>query len=160
VAVGDVNGDGVPDIITGAGPGGGPHVKAFDGRTGATLLSFFAYEATFRGGVFVGATGPAGGPADVLTGPGVGGGPLVKRFDGRDGALQEALLVPGLTGTAGARVAGADLTGTGAGDILVGAGPGQDARLVLFGDGGTAPINDILALDSNYQDGLSVAGSR
>src|SRR5262249_58503165 len=42
VAVGDVNGDGTPDIITGAGPGGGPHVKVFSGKDGSELFSFFA----------------------------------------------------------------------------------------------------------------------
>src|SRR5262249_35468514 len=55
VATGDVNGDGVDDIITGAGPGApGGHVKVFDGRTAAEIASFFAYPG-FNGGVYVAA---------------------------------------------------------------------------------------------------------
>jgi hypothetical protein len=53
VAAGDVNGDGKADIITGAGPGGGPHVRAFDSVTSLELLSFFAFEPGFAGGIFV-----------------------------------------------------------------------------------------------------------
>ena len=54
VAEADVNGDGVPDILTGAGAGGGPHVKLFDGRTGALITEFFAYDPSYTGGTFVG----------------------------------------------------------------------------------------------------------
>jgi hypothetical protein len=55
----DVNGDGKVNIITGAGPGGGPHVRIFDGDTGQQLTnafdSFMAFDPSFSGGVFVGA---------------------------------------------------------------------------------------------------------
>ena len=51
---GDVNGDNVADIITGAGPGGGPHVKVFNGNDLKLLQSFLAYDANFQGGVYVG----------------------------------------------------------------------------------------------------------
>src|SRR5262245_19373035 len=49
VALGDVTGDGIPDLVVGAGPGGGPHVKVFDGVTGAEVRSFFAYTPAFTG---------------------------------------------------------------------------------------------------------------
>jgi hypothetical protein len=57
VAAGDVNADGFADIITGAGPGGGPHVKVFDSHSLNLLHSFFAYEPNFAGGVFVAGVG-------------------------------------------------------------------------------------------------------
>jgi predicted outer membrane repeat protein len=58
VAVMDANGDGQADIVTGAGPGGGPHVRIFNGSTGQQLTnafdSFMAFSPAFSGGVFVG----------------------------------------------------------------------------------------------------------
>ena len=93
VARGDVNGDGTPDLIVAAGPGGGPHVKVFDGVTHAVIDSFFAYDASFPGGVFVAAGDVNGdGKADIITGAGAGGGPHVKVFSGADRSVLQSLL--------------------------------------------------------------------
>jgi subtilisin-like proprotein convertase family protein len=56
---GDFNLDGVPDIVVAPGPGGGPHVRVFDGRNGQPLAGvlgsgIFAYDPGFTGGVFLG----------------------------------------------------------------------------------------------------------
>jgi len=66
VAVGDVTGDGKAEIITGAGEGGGPNVKIFDGASGSLLDNFMAYGLGFSGGVRVAAGDVNGdGLADV-----------------------------------------------------------------------------------------------
>jgi len=53
VACGDLDGDGRAELICGAGPGGGPHVRIYKDIGGHFQMvnQFFAYDAGFRGGV-------------------------------------------------------------------------------------------------------------
>src|SRR5205814_5682561 len=66
VAAGDVDGDGFVDIITGAGAGGGPHVRAFTGAGHQVIRDFFAFDPTQTGGVRVATADVTGdGVADL-----------------------------------------------------------------------------------------------
>ena len=97
VAGGDFNADGFADIVVGAGPGGGPQVNIFDGRTGNVLTQFFAYDQSFRGGVTV-AVGDIDGSSfnSVITGAGAGGGSHVKSFrNSRFFMIGDTRILPG-----------------------------------------------------------------
>jgi hypothetical protein len=59
-AAADVNGDGRSDIVVGAGPGGVPVVRGFDGLSLEQIDQFFAAPLNFRGGVFVAGGGKWG----------------------------------------------------------------------------------------------------
>lgn len=161
VATGDVNGDGAADLITGAGPGGGPHVKVFDGRTGAVLHSFFAYEAGFMGGVSVGAGDLDGdGRADVVTGAGAGSGPHVRVFSGRDGGALASLFAFDQAFMGGVRVAAADFGGDGRVDLIAGAGPGGGPHLRIF-DGLLPSVqHEFFAFEPGFVGGISLATGR
>jgi hypothetical protein len=83
VAGADVTGDGLGDIITGAGEGGGPHVRVWDGSTFAEYVGFFAFDPTFSQGVRVAGSDLNGdGRAEIVTGAGPGAPPQVRVFDG------------------------------------------------------------------------------
>ena len=87
VAVGNIEaGSSANEIITGAGPGGGPHVRVFSSG-GTPVGGFMAYNPAFGGGVFVAAGNVDAAPGDeIVTGVGPGGGPHVRVFSGLSGA--------------------------------------------------------------------------
>jgi hypothetical protein len=79
LAAGDLTGDGVAEIVTGAGLGGGPAVNVYSFANGSAQLvnSFFAYDPNLRSGVSVAVSGRL-----LATGPGFRAGPHVKVFRG------------------------------------------------------------------------------
>ena len=133
VATIDFNNDGILDIVTGAGPGGAPHVKVFDGATNAIISQWYAYPASFAGGVFV-AAGDIGndGNIEVVTGAGQGGAPVVAVWDPYTGALLAQFMAYAEDFTGGVRVAVNDGNGDGFADIITGAGGGPQVKAFNF----------------------------
>jgi hypothetical protein len=154
-AIGDVNGDGVEDLIVAAGWGGGPRVAVFDGRklsvegnrseqteslweSWKVFGDLAVFEPTLRNGVFIAAGDVTGdGFAEVIAGGGPGGGPRVFVLDGK--GLLENRTTPvanffggDVTSRNGIRVAVKNLDGDAKSDVIVSAGEGGESRVTAY----------------------------
>lgn len=118
-AIGDLNGDGLREIVTAAGPGGGPHIRIW--KTDGTIWGggFFAFDPTAAGGVSV-AVGDIDGDGkdEVVAGSGLGAIPKVRVFDGR-GILKSEFTLGSKPLPGGLQVAASDTDGDGRADIVV-----------------------------------------
>ena len=136
VGAADIDGDALEELLTAAGPGGGPHVRGWSlaGTTFSEQLSFFPYDVNFRGGVYVaGGAGCAFVCAGemIVTGAGEGGGPHVRVW-GEDGSLFDEFFPydPGFTG--GVRVGVGNPNAGFQGKVITGPGSpgGPHIRLI------------------------------
>jgi FG-GAP-like repeat len=158
----DVNGDGRDEIVTGAGPGGGPHVRVFSLATKTELASFYAYDAGFGGGVFVACGDVDGdGLADIITAAGAGGTPHVRAFSLANGGLTEvaSFYAYAQTFTGGVRVAVGDVTGDAVAEIITGAGVGGGPHVRAFSvtGGDASEVASFFAYDPAFPGGVFVA---
>jgi VCBS repeat protein len=158
VAVGDVNADGTPDLVVATGPGAAPIVKILDGVDGSELAQFLAYDPGFQGGVFV-AVGDVNGDgnADVITGAGQSGAPLVKVFSGADLSVLYSFFAYAPQFTGGVRVAAGDVDGDGLADIVTGPGPGVAPLINVFSGSGLVTLASFFAYAPQFTDGVFVA---
>jgi uncharacterized delta-60 repeat protein len=153
-SMGDLNADGVPELVVAAGFGGGPRVTIWDGasvvaRAPKSLDNFFAFEPTLRNGAFVSVGDVNGdGIADLAFGGGPGGAPRVRIWDikGNVGVAHKtevdgsSILGTQLvnffsgetTSRGGARVSLNDVDGDGQADLAVGSGTGDPTRIRMF----------------------------
>jgi hypothetical protein len=158
VAIGDLDGDGISEIVTGAGQGGGPQVRIFD-ISGNLKSQFFAYDQNFRGGVNVAVGDLYGdGFGEIITGAGPGGGPHVRVFDyqanlkGQFFAYEESF-------RGGVKVAVADIYGNetkNKREIIVAPGPGRLAEVKIFDTLGKER-KKILAYSEKFKNGVNLS---
>lgn len=155
VAAGDINGDLIPEIIAAAGQGGGPHVKIFDGANNSLVASWFAYEKDFTGGVYV-AMGDLGHDSspEVITGAGIGGGPVVAIWNASTGGLISRFFAYANEFTGGVRVSTGDADGNGVIDLITGAGIGGGPHIKVFSSSAPTPAYEFFAGSHSATSGI------
>ena len=155
LARGDINGDGVTDILAAAGPGAGPHVKAFSGTDGAEIASFFAFDGGYNGGLSVAAGDIDNDGFDDFVVGTLNGASHVKVFSGATGAeISSFFAFDGFNG--GVNVASADVNGDGVDDIVVATRTGSSHVKVFSGLDGSL-LQSYIAFDAGYIGGISIA---
>ncbi len=157
LAVYDLNGDGLAEIITGAGPGGGPHVRVFDHK-GQLKSQFFAGSQDFRGGVKI-ASGSVDGKAggQIVTTLGKGSEPVLKIFNYR-GEIVGAFLVFEKEFRGGLTVSVANLDGRAdrKDEIIIAPLSEKEARIKIYSDKGVLK-KSFLAFHKNFKGGVNLA---
>jgi hypothetical protein len=169
VAVGDLDGDGTPEVVTGADadPNGFALVTVHDMAGQQISPNILAFDPSFKGGVRVAVGDFAGmGQADIAAAAGASGFPLVQILDGRSftrSGLPFEVFDHNFAG--GVFVAAAMLDASGLARLLVGAGggdggTGDEPVLRVFGADGTLRHDYVTAFGPGYHGGITVGTSR
>ena len=151
LTTGDVNCDGLPDLITASGPGRIATIRVFDGTPDADgiypadyepdqnrIASFDVFPSTFRGGAYV-TVGDINrdGCNDIVVGSGKGAKAQIKVYDGESITGTPTLVGPaflpfGKTFRGGVTVAAADINLDGYAEVVAGSGPGLIGQAAVF----------------------------
>jgi len=133
VTTGDVNADGVPDIILAADKGATPHVVVLAGQTFQVLASFYAFDPGFNGGLRVGTADVDGnGVLDILTTTASGAISHVVAFSSLGREVLDSFYAFNQPVRNGVYIASADLDNDSMDEILLGTTGGTDKQVGVY----------------------------
>ena len=179
IATGDLNGDGVNEIITAPGRGRAPEIRVFT-QAGVELTAYrtMAYARSFMGGVQV-AVGDVNGDGklDIITIPTYGPAEVkvflnqspnvdpIRNTPYRDFLAFPARFISGGVVAAAdmGRLVGGSFVNTldGKAEIVVGSGPGMPSSLRVFDVSGRATlVRSVVPFGPAFQGGLSLSVAR
>lgn len=158
VAAGDINGDGLAEIVAAPGVGIRPEIRVFNGLNGELISSFFAYDSSFTGGVFV-ALGDVNGDArpDIITGAGPSSiGPEVKIFNELNGSLITSFFAYAESFRGGVTVAAGDVNNDGIADIITGPARASKPEVRVFDGATLTQLDSFFAYPQAFRGGVFV----
>jgi serralysin len=166
VAGGDINGDGLGEIVVGTGVGSGPQVSMFS-RTGRSVTRFFPFSSRLRTGVNVAIGDVDGdGNADLITVPAGNYPPLVRifRFDQKRKQFVRMADISAQGGRfrGGVNIEVGDLDRNGLSDIVVSPaarGLGSTVEVYEYNvtSGRFARVTSFSAYAKGFQSGITTA---
>lgn len=162
VAAADRTGDGLDEIVTGAGFGGGPNVTVFQLQQTApgqfnqiVIQNFFAFDTLFTGGIYV-----AGGRFtnstfdDIFVGTGPGTKATVAvAFGAPSGGIHYLNPFGNFTGGVRVGISSSTLAGTTPNYLMAAAGPGGGPQVNLY-DTNFNQVDSLFALNPNVTVGV------
>lgn len=147
VAVGDLTGDGKPEIVTAPGGGWFTEVRVFDGKTFGRLAAYppFKDGSGWQAGAYV-AVGDttAAGRGDVIVGLDHGCCTSIRVLQGATGLDRAGFFTYGSSSEVGVRVAAADVNGDGKAEIL-GTSLANTGVVDFYAPAGGMPFRSIAA---------------
>jgi hypothetical protein len=135
VALGDINKDGVNDVIVASGGGIPGKVKVYDGVTRKMIASYRPF-GLYSGGLALAVGDITGnGATDIVVGTATGG--QVAVIDSHNGQLIRQFAPYGASYAGGVRLAVGDINHDGLADVIV--APGDGSRRIRVYNGATIP---------------------
>lgn len=156
----DIDNDGIDNIVTGAGVGGGPHVRVFD-KFGEVQHEFFAFHPDFHGGIDVGCGNINNTPGDeIIVSQKSKGQAWIKAYS-INNKWKESLISEFLAYDekfeGGSHIAAGDIDNDGRDEIITGAGVGGGPHVRTFNQYGEPKSISFFPFPKDYRGGVDVS---